>query len=170
MAARHRRRDFETKFRDDPESSSLKEELARARNDFVSSGLDQLKAARAVNDADRVLEIYKSIAPALDQPARSAIDSELAKWFLGLIHRRLHAGRIQADVVQLAARFAESFGGTVEGASVRASLATLRRSVGLCPRCAQPYAGVADACPNCLREVTHGPLASLLDAAPERSE
>ncbi len=120
LAARHWRRDFETKFRDDPESSSLKEELARARNDFVSSGLDQLKAARAVNDADRVLEIYKSIAPALDQPARSAIDSELAKWFLGLIHRRLHAGRIQADVVQLAARFAESFGGTVEGASVGA--------------------------------------------------
>ena len=54
-------------------------------------------------------------------------------------------------MVQLAARFAESFAATVEGASVRASLPTLRRSVGLCPRCAQPYIGVADACPNCLK-------------------
>ena len=32
-----------------------------------------------------------------------------------------------------AARFAETFATTVEGASVRASLPTLRRSVGLCP-------------------------------------
>jgi hypothetical protein len=39
---------------------------------------------------------------------------------------------------------------TVEGASLRASLPTLRRSAGLCPRCAQPYTGLANACPQCL--------------------
>ncbi len=106
----------------------------------------------------------------LDQDARAALDPELAKWFLGLIHRRLRTGKIQADVVQLAARFAESFAATVEGASVRASLPTLRRSVGLCPRCAQPYTGVADACPNCLRGGTHALSTPHLGRRPERSE
>jgi hypothetical protein len=67
-----------------------------------------------------------------------------------LIHRRLRTGTIQSEVVQLASRFSEVFATTVEGASVRAALPTLRRSVGLCPRCSQPYAGVAEACPKCL--------------------
>ena len=37
-------------FPDDPELSTLREELARTRNDIIKSGLDQLDAARAVND------------------------------------------------------------------------------------------------------------------------
>jgi predicted amidophosphoribosyltransferase len=57
---------------------------------------------------------------------------------------------VQGDVAELAARAAESFGDTPEGASLRASLPTLRRSAGLCPRCAQPYAGIDEACPQCL--------------------
>ena len=151
VEAETRLNDFEAEFPDDPELSSLKEELARARNDIIKSGLDQLDAARAANDADRVLEIYQGLVPSLDDERRAALDHDLAKWFLSLIHRRLRTGKVQADVVQLAARFAETFATTVEGASVRASLPTLRRSVGLCPRCAQPYTGVADACPNCLK-------------------
>jgi predicted amidophosphoribosyltransferase len=39
---------------------------------------------------------------------------------------------------------------TPEGASLRASLPTLRRAAGLCARCARPYKGIADACPACL--------------------
>ena len=99
-----------------------------------------------------------------DQEQRAALDRDLARWFLTLIHRRLRTGKVQADVVQLAARFAETFAATVEGASVRASLPTLRRSVGLCPRCAQPYTGVADACPNCKK----GAHACAGDAAARR--
>ncbi|MHB1561909.1 MAG: hypothetical protein ACYC61_31045, partial [Isosphaeraceae bacterium] len=74
-------------------------------------------------------------------------------WFLDLIHRRLRVGRIQPEVVGLAARAAEVFGATVEGASLRASLPVLRRSVGLCPRCARPYVGTEAACPQCLAGV-----------------
>ena len=79
---------------------------------------------------------------------RPSFDRELAGWFLSLIHRRLRTGTIQVDVVNLATRFSESFAATAEGASVRAALPTLRRSAGLCPRCGQPYLGVAEASPN----------------------
>ena len=44
---------------------------------------------------------------------------------------------------------------TVEGASVRASLPTLRRSVGLCPRCAQPYTALPMPAP--MHEGRHDP-------------
>jgi predicted amidophosphoribosyltransferase len=45
---------------------------------------------------------------------------------------------------------ADAFDSTPEGASLRAALPTLRRSVGLCARCGRPYNGIADACPACL--------------------
>ena len=53
-----------------------------------------------------------------------------------------------------------------QGASVRAALPTLRRSVGLCPRCAQPYTGVAEACPRCLRR-RGAPVPSQRPPSPE---
>jgi hypothetical protein len=79
---------------------------------------------------------------------------------LKLIHIRLRSGKIQPDVALLAGRVADVFSHTVEGASLRASLPTLRRSVGLCPRCAQPYTGIADACPSCLAPRAQPPRAS----------
>jgi len=85
-----------------------------------------------------------------DLEMRASLEADLSRWLLRLIHHRLRTGRIQADLAHLAGRIAESFSHTVDGASLRASLPTLRRSAGLCPRCAQPYAGVADACPACL--------------------
>jgi hypothetical protein len=111
----------------------------------------ELKAARDVNDPPRVLELYRSIAAALDSEPRAALQSEIAEWFLTVIYRRLRTGKIQVEVVELAAQFAETFAATTQGASVRAALPTLRRSAGLCPRCAQPYIGTAPACPDCLR-------------------
>jgi hypothetical protein len=142
--------DFAAEFADDPALPKLRAELVNARGEANRQHLAQLEAAREVNDPDRVFEIYQTIAPSLDTEARITLDRELAKWFLTLIHRRLRTGTIQSDVVQLASRFSEVFAATVEGASVRAALPTLRRSVGLCPRCSQPYAGVAEACPKCL--------------------
>ncbi len=82
-----------------------------------------------------------------------------------LIQKRLRTGTIRPDVVVLAARVAESFGGTTEGASLRASLPTLRRSAGLCPKCAEPYTGVGDACPKCLAAST-APSPELAPANP----
>jgi hypothetical protein len=170
VEAETRLSDLEASFPNDPDLSSLKEELAKTRNDIIKSGLDQLDAARAVNDADRVLEIYQGLVRSLDDERRGGLDRDLSKWFLGLIHRRLRTGKVQADVVQLAARFAETFATTVEGASVRASLRTLRRTVGLCPRCAQPYIGVADACPNCLKGGTQAVSMLPSSAEPDQPE
>jgi hypothetical protein len=130
--------------------AGLREELDAARRGAIEEGLARLEAARSANDADRVLEVFQVLSSSLGDEARGSLSRELAAWFLSLIHRRLRAGKIQADVVQLAGRFADTFATTVEGASVRASLSTLRRSVGLCPRCAQPYTGIAEACSVCL--------------------
>jgi hypothetical protein len=113
--------------------------------------VSELKAARAVNDAARVLELFGTISPALAPEPLELLQSEVAEWFLPLLYRRLRTGKIQLEVVELAGRFAESFATTAQGASVRAALPTLRRSAGLCPRCAQPYIGSAQACPECLR-------------------
>src|SRR5262249_6768562 len=85
--------------------------------------------------------------PLLAADALRALDRDLAKWFMALITRRLRTGSVRADVAVLAARVAEDLDDTPEGASLRASLPTLRRAAGLCPRCGQPYAGLAAAPP-----------------------
>ena len=54
------------------------------------------------------------------------------------------------EIAVLATRVAGAFDTTPEGASLHAALPTLRRSVGLCACCGQPYTGIADACPSCL--------------------
>ena len=131
-----------------PASSALKEDLARPAQRYVKDSLAQTRRGPGGERPRARARDLPRRGPSLDGQRRAALEQELAKWFLTLIHRRLRTGKVQADVVQLATQVAETFAATVEGASVRASLPTLRRSVGLCPRCAQPYTGVADACPN----------------------
>jgi hypothetical protein len=160
LEAETRLREFEIAFPDDPRLSSLQNSLASAREGTVRQSLALLDAAREVNDHERVLDIYHDLAPSLEGQQRASVERDLAKWFLSLIHRRLRTGKVQSDVVRLAERFAEKFAATVEGASVRASLPTLRRSVGLCPRCAQPYSGVAEACPQCKKDAGQALLAT----------
>jgi hypothetical protein len=141
---------FSQDYADDPRVPSMHEELQSARESALKEHTAQLDAARSVNDPERVLELHQAMVPLLEAEARSSLEAELSRWFLKLIHNRLRTGKIQTDVAVLAGRIAEIFSHTVEGASLRASLPTLRRSAGLCPRCAQPYTGIADACPSCL--------------------
>jgi hypothetical protein len=148
---------FDARFPGDPAIPDLRERLAVARREEVEGHMAQIDAARQVNDADRVLDLYRTVASALEPDRRGDLERQLARWFLELIHRRLRGSRIQVDVVHLATQVADTFGATVEGASLRASLPTLRRSVGLCPKCAQPYVGTADACPQCLSTPTSPP-------------
>jgi hypothetical protein len=160
--------DFQARFPDDPVIAGFRDRLDQARQEQVHTHLAQLDAARQVNDADRVLELYRLVEASLETDHRGNLGRELSRWFLQLIHRRLRIVPIQADVVLLATRVAETFGATAEAASLRASLPMLRRSVGLCPRCAQPYRGMAAACPKCLAgaEGVRGPAEGRSDADP----
>jgi len=143
-------RDLVAEHPDDPRGPALLDELGRARTAAAERWRGQLAAAREVNDPARVLELYEESPAALGEPDRRELDADLAGWFLSIVHRRLRSGLLQVEVVTLVERVSETFGHTKEGASLRAALPTLRRGAGLCARCGKPYAGLADACPECL--------------------
>jgi hypothetical protein len=148
---------LDDRFPGDPAIPAVRERLDAARREDVEGHLARIDAARQVNDPATVLELYRSVGSGLESPRRLELERQLAAWFRELIFRRLRVGRIQVDVVHLATQVAETFAGTVDGASLKASLPTLRRSVGLCPRCAQPYTGLAAACPRCLTGLSAPP-------------
>ncbi len=133
-----------------PELPSIEEELDRARVEAIEDRRMRLDAARASNDPEAVLTLRDHLAEVLDARDRDPLDRELVRWVMGLLMKRLRSGTVAPDVAALASRVAETFGHLNEGASLRASLPTLRRSAGLCARCARPYLGVEDACPDCL--------------------
>jgi hypothetical protein len=110
----------------------------------------RLEAAREAHDPQRVLEIRETLVAVLEPEHRDPLDRSLARWFMALIQKRLRQGAISPEVVVLATQVAAALDTTPEGASLRAALPTLRRSVGLCPRCGKHYAGLADACPACV--------------------
>ncbi len=163
-------RDFVQANADHASAAGLVEGLAAAKHGAAEALQAKLEAARSVNDPERVLELRDELKPLLDSAALRILDRELAKWLILVIHRRLRSGTIRADVAQLAARVAGSLDDTPEGASLRASLPTLRRAVGLCPRCAQPYTGIADACPACLAGLIRPVDLAAPDDSPEKNE
>jgi hypothetical protein len=135
---------------DHPDASRYSCQVASGKQAAGDALREELNAAQEVNDPDRVLEIHSRLAAVLTAEALADLEGQVVKWFLALIMRRLRGGTVRPDVADLAARVADRFPRSVEGASLRASLATLRRSAGLCPRCARPYRGIAEACPLCL--------------------
>ncbi len=143
-------RDLAREFPGDPGVSALGDELERLRRFAIEDLRERIEAARLANDPEGAIGSRDELAQILQGDAIREVDRPLVRWLMGLVQRRLRTGTIGADVVGLAGRIAESFGGTAEGASLRASLPTLRRSAGLCPRCAEPYLGVGEACPKCL--------------------
>ncbi len=161
---------FAERYPNDPALAGRAEGLAVARREALECHLAEIQAARRVNDPARVLELFRGLDPKLDNERRDDLERELSRWFLEVIHRRLRGGRIQADVVELATMVAETFARTVEGASLHASLPTLRRSVGLCPRCASPYTGTASACPKCLAATVTSPEPGGVKIDPEEDD
>ena len=124
--------------------------LDEAKQGAVQTLRAKIDAAREVHDPERILDLRDLLTPLLPAEALRTLDRELASWCMGVIQKRLRTGTMSVDVATLAGRVAESLDTTIEGASLRAALPTLRRSAGLCARCAKPYTGIEDACPECL--------------------
>lgn len=141
-------------FPDSREADLLDEELGDARRQAVDDLKAKLDASRSVNDPDQVISYRDELTLHLRGEELRELDRQVVGWLMGLIQKRLRVGSVRPEVVELAARVSSSFGDTPEGASLRASLPTLRRSAGLCPRCARPYNGTEDACPVCLGDAT----------------
>ncbi|MFO0959056.1 MAG: hypothetical protein U0800_16785 [Isosphaeraceae bacterium] len=159
--------EFRVKLRDGlwEEAESLAREHARSGADDADALLLEFKAARdarsnalraelqaaqEVQDAYRVIDLRDELLTHLPEHEHAGLNRDLASWLLHLVQRRCLTGKVAADVVDLAERVSQVFSTTREGASLRASLPTLRRCAGLCPRCSQPYNGEESACPRCL--------------------
>ncbi len=145
--------DLDIDFPDATEFAALAEELAEASHAMIDDRRKRMDAARAASDPEAVVAFRNELADLLDPQALEPLDKEVLAWLMSLLMRRMRTGTVRADVALLAARVAESFPHRPEGASLRASLPTIRRSAGLCARCAEPYLGVEDACPQCLAGV-----------------
>ncbi|MDR3636210.1 MAG: hypothetical protein P4L84_20580 [Isosphaeraceae bacterium] len=133
-----------------PERTRLSDELAEARRGAVDELHRRVDAARAAGDGESAIDARDALTEHLRGPALADLDQDLVHWLYGLIQARARGGAVSAELAALASRAADSFGDTTEGASLRSALPKLRRSAGLCPRCARPYRGAAPSCPRCL--------------------
>lgn len=134
---------------DTPHAQTITLEIAEARRALVERFKSRIDEARKLDDADQVVLLRDELTRHLVEEERKSLDRELIQWIMRRLQNRLRAARVDLDLVEFAARAAESFAETAEGASLNAALPTLRRSVGLCGRCGAPYQGSADACPSC---------------------
>ncbi len=110
---------------------------------------EQLDQAEKAADGEAMLNARDRLSAYLDGTQLHQVDRRVAHWMATLLRAALVQGRAK-EVIGLAERVADAFGSTTpEGAQVRSSLPTLRRSAGLCPDCSQPYDVSLVRCPAC---------------------
>ena len=136
-----------------PEAASLAAELERSRTIEADDLRARLDAARASDDPESVIDCRDALTRHLDGEALHELDRRVVSWLAGRVRARVKGGSITPETAALAERVADSFGDTTEGRELLAWLPELRRRAGLCPICARPYRGKADACPACLNVV-----------------
>jgi hypothetical protein len=132
-----------------PEAAKLLAELEDSRNRAVEGLMTRLEKAKTAWDGLLVVEIRDALTEHLRGDRLADLDRDLVRWLVGEIKRKVRSGSIKPEVASLASRVADSFADTPEGAALKGSIPNLRRSAGLCPRCARPYRGADDACPRC---------------------
>jgi hypothetical protein len=133
-----------------PEAAKLLAALEDARNRAIEGLTNRLEAAKAKGDALLVVELRDALTEHLRGDRLADFDRQVVRWLVGEIKQKVRTGTIKPELATLATRVADSFADTPEGASLKTSIPNLRRSAGLCPRCARPFRGSADACPRCL--------------------
>jgi hypothetical protein len=132
-----------------PEAARLLAELEDARNRAVEALKTRLEAAKTAGDALLVVELRDALTEHLRGDRLDDFDRKLVRWLVGEIKQKIRTGTIKPELATLATRVADSFADTPEGAALKGSIPNLRRSAGLCPKCARPYKGADDACPRC---------------------
>jgi hypothetical protein len=132
-----------------PEAARLLGELEDARNRAVEALQRRLEAAKNSGDALLVVELRDALTEHLRGDRLDDLDRKLVRWLVGEIKQKIRLGTIRPELATLATRVADSFADTPEGAALKGSIPNIRRSAGLCPRCARPYRGADDTCPRC---------------------
>jgi hypothetical protein len=135
-----------------PDSIDATELTAQVETTFtrrVQSLREMLQQAEQAGDCDSLLNLRDRLSAYLDGTELYQVDRRVAHRISQILREALAAGRAK-EVVQLAERLVDAVGdSTQEGAQVRASLPTLRRSAGLCPECGQPSDPSRARCPAC---------------------
>jgi hypothetical protein len=158
IGAKQLLQDFARDHPQSAEAATLATELADARQGEADKLFVRLDAAMAGDDPAEALANRDSLTRHLSGEALRDLDHRLARWLAGWVRGRVRRGEIDADVADVASRGAERFGDTAEGRTLLAAVPDLRRRAGLCPGCARPYRGRAEACPACLSASPAGGL------------
>lgn len=151
---------FAEKFSDAPEAKELPAQVEAAYRRKVESLRSQLDESLQANDPDATLNARDRLAPHLEGAELATLDRRVARRVIAYVRESLAEGRAR-DAVPIAERLVNSMGDTTsEGAQLRAALPTLRRSIGLCPDCGQPYDVSLARCPACEAKRTAGRAAA----------
>ncbi len=140
---------FARDFAGSPERARLADELAEARQAVIDALQQELDRARAAGNAKAAIDARDALTEHLRGEPLHDLDAELVHWLYGLIQTRVRAGAVSPETAALAERVADSFADTTEGAKLRAALAKLRKSAGLCPQCGRSFQGTTGTCPRC---------------------
>lgn len=159
---------FRRDFPGSAENGSLAAELADARRTVVDELRAKLERARESDDLRGVIDARDNLTEHLRGALLQDLDRQVVRWLMDRIQERvLRSVAVDADLAEVAARVADSFGDTEEGAKIRAGLPQLRRRAGLCPNCARPYRGRAATCPKCAAsDASESPHGSQAEATP----
>lgn len=131
------------------EAATLTRDLGRERTAVVDRLRRELEAGRADQDPDRVIDARDALTQHLRGAPLHDLDQDVVRWLTARIQAQTRAQSVSIETARLAARVADSFGDTAEGASMRASLPALRRKAGLCPRCGRKSKETSELCPRC---------------------
>jgi hypothetical protein len=117
----------------------------------VADARAELEDARRSDEPERVIDCRDALTQRLRGDELRDLDLDLVRWLVGRVQARARSGTSAGALAAagLAARVVQSFGDTPEAASLRAALPSLRRTAGLCPRCARPRGVQGDLCPRC---------------------
>lgn len=122
-----------------------------ARSNCRVDASKRLELAKGFRDLSTALAVRDELSLLVSQDELMSLDAQMIEWIMIELQKKLRAVPIGEDLIGLIQLVVDRYAATSQGASLKAALPTLRRSVGLCASCNKPYRGAEAACPECLR-------------------